>query len=216
MPFTIKEFLEVMAQYNNAVWPMQLLLLLLAIVALALAFTHVKFKNKIINGILAFLWTWMGVVYHIAFFSSINKAALLFGGIFIIQGFIFAYFGAIRNDKLQYHFNWNFAVILGLLFLLYALIIYPILADAFGHTYPSMPTFGLPCPTTIFTFGILLFAAKRIPWYTFVIPFLWSLIGFSAAFNLNITEDYGLVFAGVVGTAVLLFNRPPKISTLKS
>jgi hypothetical protein len=54
---------------------------------------------------------------------------------------------------------------------------------------------------------MLLFSIRRVHWYVILIPFLWSLVGFAAALELNMKEDYGLVIAGVVGTIILLFTK---------
>jgi hypothetical protein len=59
----------------------------------------------------------------------------------------------------------------------------------------------------IFTFGVLLWTDKKVPLYVLVIPLLWSLIGFSAAFLLRISEDIGLLLAGIIATTLLLFRR---------
>jgi hypothetical protein len=207
MPFTTDEFLNVFEQYNLWVWPMQLILNLLAIVAFWFLVFGKKNKSKVINAILVFLWLWMGMVYHLLFFSEINKAAYIFGFLFLVQSFLFAWYGLIKAKNIKYQFRLDVYGVLGLLFIIYALIVYPILSIYFGHEYPKMPTFGLPCPTVIFTIGILLFAFDRIPGIVILIPFLWSLIGFFAAVNLTIKEDFGLLIAGILGTAVLLFFR---------
>jgi hypothetical protein len=55
-----------------------------------------------------------------------------------------------------------------------------------------------------------LFFSEKIPWYRIIIPFLWSLIGFSAALQLSIYEDFGLVFAGLTG-GFILFIKHKKI-----
>jgi hypothetical protein len=64
--------------------------------------------------------------------------------------------------------------------------------------------FGVaPCPTTIFTIGMLLLARGRwIAWLS-IIPFLWSLVGLAAALQLGIPEDFVLPLAGVVLMIVL-------------
>jgi hypothetical protein len=68
--------------------------------------------------------------------------------------------------------------------------------------------FGVaPCPTTIFTFGILLWTIKKVPAYLLVIPFLWSIVGISAAINLRVPQDYGLVVAGFLGTILILIQN---------
>ena len=207
MPFTIEEFLNVFEKYNLSVWPMQLILNLLAIVAIWFLLFGRRNKSYVVNSVLAFLWLWMGLVYHLIFFSAINKVAYIFGSLFIVQSLLFVFYGLTGSKIIKYQFRFNFHGVLGLLFILYALIVYPILANYFGHAYPNMPTFGLPCPTVIFTFGILLFAFDRIPIIIILIPFLWSLIGFFAAVNLTIKEDFGLLIAGILGTAMLLFFR---------
>jgi len=72
--------------------------------------------------------------------------------------------------------------------------------------------FGVaPCPTTIFTFGILLWAIESVPAFLLVIPLIWSVVGMSAAVNLRVPQDYGLVVAGVFGTVLILVqNRKAK------
>ena len=213
LPFTVEQFLDVFAEYNQSVWPFQIVLYLFALTAVFLTIKRFSYGNKIVSGILGFFWIWIGVVYHIVFFSSINSAAYVFGILFIIQGFIFLHAG-IYKDNLIFQFKLNTYSIVGLVFLLYALIIYPVLSHNFGHIYPHQPTFGLPCPTTIFTFGILLWTIRPVSKYILIIPFLWSLIGFSAAVNLYVREDFGLVIAGIVGLTLLVI-RDKKLKTHK-
>jgi hypothetical protein len=68
-----------------------------------------------------------------------------------------------------------------------------------------MPTFGLPCPTTIFTLGILMFAKRPFPRSVFIAPVLWCAIGSFAAIQLGVFQDYGLVIAGLIGLIVAIF-----------
>ncbi len=106
----------------------------------------------------------------------------------------------------------NLQGILGGLFILYGLIIYPTLGYFLGHVYPTSPTFGAPCPTTIFTFGLLLWTDRVFPRYVIGIPLLWSLIGFMAALSFTISEDYGLLITGLPGTLVILLRRDPQVA----
>lgn len=206
MPFSSEDFLKLFGQYNEQVWPVQFLFYLLAVLVVGLLLLKKENSGRVINTILGLLWLWMGVVYHLIFFSSINPAAYIFGPVFIIQGMIFLWFG-VYKDKLQYFFGPHLKEYLGLLFVVFSLFFYPYLSYGHGHAFPETPTFGLPCPTVIFTFGILLFLKKRPGWYIYLIPFLWSLIGFSAALQLGIREDVSLVITGVVATLFLLFGR---------
>jgi hypothetical protein len=199
IPFTTEQFLEVFARYNQAVWPMQVLLYVGAFALLALAW---RTSGRWVLPLLAALWAWMGLVYHWGFFTAINPAAWVFGGLFLVQAVLLLMVGlgrappsfAIRNDRYG---------IAGAVLMTYALVVYPLLGRALGHVYPASPTFGLPCPTTIFTLGLFLWADGRLPLRLLVIPALWSVVGFSAALSLSITEDYGLLVAGLVATLMI-------------
>lgn len=206
LPFTIEQFLDVFRQYNIAVWPMQFVFIVFALVVVYFSVRSTSFSNKLIVGILAFFWLWMGIIYHLVYFSRINKAAMLFGTLFIIQAIIFLYFGFIKNN-LRFRLTTDMYGIMGIILVAYALLIYPVLGYWWDHIYPASPTFGLPCPTTIFTFGILLFSVSKISIWVIVIPFLWSLIGFSAAFSLGMKEDTGLLVAGFLSIAMILYKN---------
>ena len=86
-----------------------------------------------------------------------------------------------------------------------SLVVYPVLSWIDGHPYPFTPTFGLPCPTTIFTIGVLAFLTPPYPRSVFIVPVLWCLVGGTAAFSLGVTQDLALVVAAVAG--MVLFIR---------
>jgi hypothetical protein len=206
LPFTLEQFLDVFRQYNVSVWPVQVLLIVLALVTTYFSILKKSYSDKIIVSILTFLWLWMGIVYHLIYFSSINKAAILFGSLFIIQGLVFFYFGVLKN-KLRFQLSLNRNGITGMVLILFALIVYPLFGYWLGHVYPSAPTFGLPCPTTIFTFGILLFSSSRVPFIVIIIPAIWSIIGFSATVSLGMKEDTGLLIAGLICTIMIIYKN---------
>jgi hypothetical protein len=199
MPFTREQFLSVFARYNEAIWPMQLALLLLALSGTALLFTR---RTEVIGAILALLFLWAGVGYHFAYFTAINPAAWIFGAAFVLGSYFFAknaLSGALRFELGRSSIAYAIIV--------YALVGYPLVGMIAGEEYPHIPTFGAPCPTTIFAFGILLLAKRPVPASVFVVPFVWSAIASVAAFQLGIVQDYGLVLAAVASAAVLIARR---------
>ena len=203
MPFTIEQFLEVFKNYNLAVWPMQLALYLMGVFMVVFGTRKAPASDRAISYMLAFLWLWMAIMYHLAFFASINKGAYLFSALFMVQGVLFL----VAKNNLVFRFQRDIHGISGALLMFFAMVIYPIWGYFAGHIYPSSPTFGLPCPTTIFTLGMLLWIHPKCPLYLLIIPFLWSLIGFSAALLLGITEDTGLLVSGLLATFLLLRRR---------
>ncbi|HEU5103505.1 MAG TPA: DUF6064 family protein, partial [Roseiflexaceae bacterium] len=192
LPFTIDQFLGVFERYNLAIWPMHLFAYALGITVLVLAAVKTRYSNQAISVALACFWAWMGIVYQIMFFSEINRAALGFGILFIIQAILWLVFGVVL-PKLAFQLDINPYSVAGIVLIAYAMLIYPLIGTLLGHGYPRSPSFGVaPCPTTIFTFGLLLWTNARVPKSLLVIPFIWSLIGFTAAITLGIREDIGL------------------------
>jgi hypothetical protein len=203
LPFTPEQFFDVFRQYNDAVFPAQGLLIAAAVFILVLA--GFGSNGRSIYVLLACLWLWMGVVYHLMFFCRINPAALIFGTLFVTQGVIFL-IAAWRRPRVE--IQRNVAGVVGVLVAAYALIAYPALAYALGQRYPATPTFGLPCPTTIFTFAVLLWTQPPRPIWAWAVPALWAIVGTSAAIQLSVFEDYGLPIAGLSAAWLVALRRP--------
>ena len=75
-------------------------------------------------------------------------------------------------------------------------LVYPAINAAQHLSVSRIPTFGVPCPTMIFTAGMLMLATPR-SWRLSIVPVIWSLIGGSAAFLLGVHADYALPLAGI-------------------
>lgn len=201
LPFSREQFFELFAEYNRAVWPAPLVLWALAAASFAVVVVPEP-GDRLAGWVLAALWAWMGVAYQIAFFTRINPAAWLFGASFLIAAALFARHA--RADTLRFRLVPSAAGVLGVALVAYALVGYPLVGWLAGHRFPSAPTFGLPCPTTIFTLGMLLFVRRPVPVGLLVVPFLWSAVGSVAAFELGVVEDYGLLVAALLAAAVLI------------
>lgn len=208
LPFSREQFFEVIADYNVAVWPTQFGLTLLAVAIVVLVIRGPQRAGRLVSYGLALLWGWVAVAYHLAFFWSINPAAPIFAAVSIAAAAAFIWFGGIRGG-LQFENRMSFTAIFGLVVVLFALAGYPAIGEYIGHRYPASPTFGLPCPTTIFTFGILLMAAPSLPKALVLAPLVWAVIGSTAAFALGVTQDLGLVVVAVLGVYMLLRRASP-------
>lgn len=202
VPFTREDFLRVFETYNTAVWPAQLVLYVLAFVALVWALGDRPGARRGVLAILAGLWLWMGVVYQWMFFAPINPAAWAFGGMFVLQAVLFGADAIRRQPNVRRPPGWSRT--LGVAIIGYALVLYALLGQASDHAYPRSPTFGLPCPTTIFTFGVLLAMPGRPSPWLFVIPTLWAFVGSSAPFTFGIWEDLALPLVALVSVGALV------------
>lgn len=202
LPFTRAEFFAVFAAYNEAVWPAQLALGGLAIVAAWAARTG---RGRAAAWALAILWAWAGVVYHWGFFRAINPAATLFAALFLTQALLFAGTAVRGGWGAGAVAGWRGAA--GWALVLFAMVVYPLWGLAAGHEPRALPVLGVPCPTTILTLGVLLWIPAGPPRVLLVVPLLWSVVGGSAAFVLGVPQDLGLPVAAAISLPLLRSTR---------
>ena len=208
LPFTTESFIGIFSAYNSAVWPIQVVFVLAALLTVVVLYKKMGHYYKAIPAFLGFLWIWMGAVYHLYFFSRINPAAKIFGVLFIVEGLLLIFAGLVKKRMLFGNSN-KLNTVISYILILYSLIIYPIITIATEHNYPGMPTFGVPCPTTIFTLAVLLQTdLKKLPKYLLVIPVIWTVVGTSAAVSLGVVADAMLIITALAFIA--LFIRSTK------
>jgi hypothetical protein len=200
-------FYQRMYEYNTAMFPVMILTNILGILLIIMYARHWKYSDKITAATLSFLWLWNGFIELILFFGTVSTQYYVWGLFWIFQSFLFFRQGVYRS-------NFHFAImkdvysVIGLLTITYALLIYPVLGVLSSHGYPHGPIFGIaPCPVCTFTFGILMLNRKKLPVYIIIFPLLWSLTGIYAVVKLNVYQDLGLVFAGMIGTVLLIAGK---------
>jgi hypothetical protein len=209
LPFTRDQFLGMFEAYNQAIWPAQLLAYVLGISAVALVIWRPRGSDRLIVGILAAFWAWLGAAFLLIAMRAIDAGPgpIVFGAAFLLQSLLWLVAGVLRHD-LRFDARVTGVSAVGWALIAYALVVYPLLGVLAGHLYPRQPIFGVaPCPTVIFTFGVLLLSVTRVPKYLLIVPFAWAVTsGISAPLNFGIFEDFGLVAAGVAGTALLIWR----------
>ncbi len=203
MPFTPQQFFEVFSAYNAAIWPAQVLAYALGLVAVASLWLAPARAPRLIAWVLALMWLWNGVCYHWLAFSPINPAAKIFAVVFIVQAVLLITVALTRHG-ISIRLGRDIRSVAGFGFVAFAMFIYPAFGFWAGHGFMAGPMFGVaPCPTTIFTIGLLMLMRGRGVVWLSVIPFLWSLIGLAAALQLGMIEDLALPVAGLVLIVIL-------------
>ena len=204
--FSTAEFYGVFSAYNAAVWPMQLPLMALGVLAVVLLVRQRGYLSVDISAILTILWAWQALAYYLAFFTAINPLAYGFAALFVGGAAVFCWQGVVRRKLIfKPPSGWRMQAGWGLL--IFAWFIYPAWTYLAGHRYPAVPTFGLPCPTTIFTIGLLAFLVAPYPRSPLFVPVLWCFVSSQAAFLFNVPPDLGLVVAGGVGIVLLVRSK---------
>jgi hypothetical protein len=204
LPFSHEQFLATFAEYNQAVWPAQVLAYALGFGAGACLVRTGAWASRMAAGALVLMWLWTGVVYHGLFFSRVNPAAYVFGAAFAVEAMLLG-FAAWRGSLRLGTGRGGMHARIGWTLIAYALVGYPMVGALSGMTYPHVPVFGItPCPLTLFTFGVLLESPARVPWWLLGIPLAWSLIGGSAAAILQVPQDWPLLFSAVAAVMILV------------
>lgn len=206
LPFSVEQFFSTIQAYNTAVWPAQVVLLALALAAMVLVCVQKSWSGVAISVILTVLWSWMALAYHLAFFTAVNPAAYGFSAITLIGALTFFWQGVVHR-RLDFKLAPGIRAVVGGVLLAFSLAVYPAWSVYAGHGYPSLPTFGLPCPTTIFTIGLLSFLTAPYPRSPLLVPILWCLVGAQAVYFLGVPPDSGLIVAGIVGFALFLLPK---------
>jgi hypothetical protein len=202
-PFTAEQFFDVFARYHEWLWPAPLVLSAIGVGLVALAIVAPR-HSRIVSGGLVGLWVWMAVMYHFAFFTFVTPMAYAFGALFLVQAGLLAWHGLhTRRLHLARPVD-RPSRLVGLVLAAYALVGYPLVAHLLGQRYPAVPTFGLPCPTTILTFALIVWCVHPVPRIVLVIPTAWALFGVSAAVSFGVGEDLALPVAAVLALAVVL------------
>lgn len=203
MPFTIEMLLDYFAVYNARIWPLQWVGTALGLLTLLPLLRTGRAWDRLVTAFLAVLWLWVSLVF---WWGAASQMALLYAPavLFGVQGALFLH--ALARDRMAYGAAGPLDTAVGLFFIAYALLGYPLVGLLAGHSYPQTAFSPLfPCPAIVLTFGALLFA-RPVPWHLVVIPAFWALSGV-LWFSLGMTEDAGLVIAGLGGLILLVARQ---------
>ena len=203
----VQQFFSMFAQANTTVWPMQVVWYAIAIAAMGLALRPVRGSNRLIAGFLAAYYVWLGVVFFAIYYTPLNDHSPAYAVMFVLGGALFLIAGVIRRD-LVFQPKRDLLGVTGGVFMLYALA-YPVIDALTGHFFPAAPLFGVaPCPSAIFTAGLLLWTQPRLPMYVLVVPLIWLLAQAPAeAIAMGVVADVARVPVGVVVTAMLAWRE---------
>lgn len=192
-------------QYNEVVFPLQIVFLAAAVILTYFLLTNPEKTNKLMKGYLSFVCGWNAVVFFLIYGRELSGAVL---GIplFVLAAVLFAW--DIKAGKTQFkapEAPWKkYATAL----LILCAFLYPVIGYAIGHIYPQACTFGtMPCPTTVFALALLAAAVPRVDKKVYIVLLVWALPAFGKCLGaLDLYEDCILFWSGVYALAVLVKN----------
>lgn len=193
-------FWNVIGNYNEQTWIIQIALLIFVLLAMILSYTgEVKWAAKFALGI-------VNLFIAIAFFARygtepVQKYFAL--PLYLVCGGLFLYESRHNKDDVI----WKPDIIQKILLMLYFL--YPFVSMLLGNSFPQMVTYIMPCP--VISLSMIIYAGyKRKNKILLALLTIWGLTGIKSIV-FNAYEDMILLVCGVYGV-VLLVNemRKPK------
>jgi hypothetical protein len=203
LPFTQEAFFDVFAAYNAALWPAWLALWLASVVTAVFVWQR-RLPGRWVSAVLGVHWVWSAIAYHALFFTRINVAAWVFAALFLAQAALFVRVGVVHG-RLSFSREHPVWTPMAWLLVAYSLL-YPAINALLHWTLSRIPTFGVPCPTTLFTIGLLLLATPQSGRLS-IVPVTWAILASSAAFQLEVTADYALPIAAAALVLSILTRR---------
>jgi hypothetical protein len=210
--------LALFAHYNPAVWPLQPVAWLGALAVVAMVVVRPsRLADRLANAFLAALWLVIGVVFHGVFVRTLDPTqSVVYAAAFVAQAALFVALGVV-GGRVAYRPTRDAASILGWVAIAYALVVYPLIGIALGHPYPQAPLFGAaPCPTTIFTFGILLLARPPVPRVLLLVPLAWAVVATPAAVGRGVLEDVALLGVALAALALMAVRGRRPVGAARS
>jgi hypothetical protein len=202
--FSARTYYRLFELYNRAIWPAQLLALLLGLIVLWRLHRASPRQGSAVTVILAAGWLWTAWAYLLEYYDTINWAARYFAIGFVIQALLLIWTGVVGSRLLfQPHGDWIGRTGLGLF--AFALVVKPLIGPLVGRDWTQAEIFGVaPDPTVLATLGILLTVHTRPPWGLMVIPLIWCALSGATLWTMGSPEAWIMPVAalGALGFAV--------------
>ena len=202
-------FLSTLGQYNSFIWPAQFAAYGLGLLLVIAILRPGPGAGRTVATVLAVFWIWTGLGFHWLLYAPINFAAPAFAALFVAEGCLIAFSGALRN-QLEFCFQRSLRGWCGLALIAASLFLYPALGLFTHMAWPSSPAFGLsPAPLALLTLGAFLLAPRRAALLHGFVPIMWLGAAAVASWLLTLPDTLPLIAAAVIGGAMIAVPQKP-------
>ena len=216
--FAPRTYYRLFALHNADLWPLHVAVLAAGAAMLWLVLdARPAWRGRAIALLLAAAWVFVGWAWHLQRYDGINFAGRWFAVAFALEGAMILGLGAVR-DRLRPAPSLDPAGIAGASIFAAALLLYPLLAPAFGRGIGSAEVFALaPDPTAVATLGLLLLPA-RTPWLLVPIPMAWCAVAGLTLWTMGSPDAFVAPLAAtvVLGLAIWKARRRPAAASAQT
>lgn len=200
--------------HNAAIWPAQLVALALGVAAIRLLLRQ-RPAGRAVTAIFALCWAWVGWIFHLGHYATINWAANWFAAGFALQALLLLVLGVVRGDVSFARAPAQYPVVaarrtmaataqraVGLALLGFGVLAQPLIGPLLGRPWAQIEAFGVtPDPTVAATLGLLLLATGRAAPVLWPLPLAWCGITGATLWSMGSPEAF---LMPVIGLAALL------------
>jgi hypothetical protein len=199
--FSPRTYYRMFELYHAGTWPVHIVVLASAAAIVALARRDEERAQRVIAGVLAAWWLWVGIAFHLNRYATINWSAKYFAVMFVIQALLLVWYGVVRGQlRIQFRKTAKHQLAGGLVVLA---ALYPALGILAGRDWNQVEMLGLtPDPTAIGTLAFLALSVTRVPRPLLIIPAVWCLIGGATLWALGSAEAWVILMSGLCGVAL--------------
>jgi hypothetical protein len=195
--FSPRTYYRLLELYNLAIWPAQVAGMAIGGAVFELLLRERRGRDRIIAGLIAACWLWIAWAFHYQRYAQINLAATWFAAAFALQALLLVAFGVLAG-RIAFALPTGRIRRLVLLFGVFAILGYPLLATLTGRVWTTAEVFGVAAdPTAISTLALLAFVRGRIRWLLLVVPLLWCAIATATLWIID-APDAAVVAAGAL------------------
>jgi hypothetical protein len=201
--FSARTYYRLFELYNRAIWPAQILALLIGLVILWRLHRTGARQGFVVAAILSVAWLWTAWGYLLEHYDTINWAARYFAVGFSIEALLLIWTGVVRR-QLSFRLDRDWIGRTGLGLFLFALVGQPLIGPLVGRDWKQAEIFGIaPDPTVLATLGILLTVDKRLPWGLTIIPLIWCALSGATLWTMGSPDAWLMPVAalGALGLA---------------
>lgn len=201
--FSPRTYYRLLELHNIAVWPLQIVGVVVGLVAIALWLGN---RARLASLLLALSWLWVAWAFHVQRYAQINWAAPWFAAAFAVEAVALLTFGTIAG-RLDFRVQRDARMWLAIGIAAITVAGYPLVAPLAGRGWATAETFGLTAdPTALATVALVSQVRGHVRWLLLVLPLVWCAIAGATLWAMESSSAVLPALLGLAG-AVLAVRR---------